>query len=121
RRGGKGQQAAFVNRSIANGGEEWSAVQFINRDDEGLRGTEGGRTVVSDSNSHWISSRHLHFGRSPGKQPTGGIDGRAGGRAGIKAEGQRVGGSLRICPRGDKSQQAAFVNRRVANGSERWC
>ena len=60
----------------------------------------------------------MGLGGRPGEVACPRIDRRAGRGAGVKAERKIVGGKIRIARRGREGQQAAFVHRLVANGSQ---
>ena len=76
------------------------------------------RAVVGDAKGDGICARPLQLRRRPGEHAVGGVDGGPAGRTGIQAEGQELGGQIRIAGAGCEGEQATFINRLIADGKK---
>src|SRR5205085_2022915 len=116
-RGREGEQAPFVDAPIAVAGHGGRLVDFVDGYRNRFKFGEGGGAVVGDADGDREDAWSLGFGRGPGKDARRGNAG-AGRGTRIEAEGQAVGGKVGVGRRRGKGEQAAFVDRLVADRRE---
>ena len=95
-------------------------VHFVDRDDHGLGDAQRRQPVVDDSNRHGVSPGSLCFGRHPGEHATHRVNGCAGRRTGIEAEGQGLCGDIGIGCLGSDSQRRQFIDSLIWTDDKRW-